>query len=135
MAVSVPYLKARMFCDLNLNSFLREHEDSIMSKTSLMILRASFILTLNISISNFRKKKKRVMSYERIKKFFFAQVLKTTQFKEKDLAPNWPFCREILDGAQMSAFYLCGYPEAFHIYYWRWPFHQCKFEFLVLSSQ
>ena len=77
-----------MFCDLNLNSFLREHEDSIMSKTSLMILRASFILTLNISISNFRKKKKRVMSYERIKKFFFAQVLKTIQFKEKDLAPN-----------------------------------------------
>ena len=85
VAVSVPYLKARMFCDLNLNSFLREHEDSVMSKTSLMILRASFILTLNISISNFRKKSE---SYERIKKFFFAQVLKTIQFKEKDLAPN-----------------------------------------------
>ena len=34
------------------------------------------------------------------------------------------FCIEILHGAQMSVYCQNGYPEAFHIYYWRWQFHQ-----------
>ena len=54
-AVSVSYLKVRMFHDLNLSSFLRGYEHSRMSKTSFMISGASFILTLNILTGNFCK--------------------------------------------------------------------------------
>ena len=54
-AVSIPYFTVRMFYDLNLNSFLRGYQHSIKSKTSFMISGASFILTLNISMSNFCK--------------------------------------------------------------------------------
>ena len=53
VAVSIPYLTVRMFRDSNLNSFLRGYRHSIEFKTSFMISGASFILTLNISISNF----------------------------------------------------------------------------------
>ena len=35
------------------------------------------------------------------------------------LAKDWPFCREILHGAQKSVYYQNGYPEAFHMYCWR----------------
>ena len=54
-AGSVPYLTVRIFRDLNLNSFLSGYRHSIKSKTSFMISGASFILTLNISMSNFCK--------------------------------------------------------------------------------
>ena len=43
----------------------------------------------------------------------------------KALASGWPFRREILNGAQMSACYQYGYPEVFHVYCWRWLFHLC----------
>ena len=37
------------------------------------------------------------------------------QFSKKHWVPGWPFCREILHGAQMSACYQYGHSEAFGI--------------------
>ena len=54
-AVSIKYLTVRMFRESNLSSFLRRYRDSTMSKTWFMISGTSFILTLNISISNLCK--------------------------------------------------------------------------------
>ena len=51
--VSILSLTVRMFRDLNLSLFLRGYQNSIKSKTSFMISGVSFILTLNISKSNF----------------------------------------------------------------------------------
>ena len=58
-----------MFRDLNVNSFPRGYGHSVVSKTSFMVSRTNFILTLNISLNNFCKLRSWILKGQSCKKF------------------------------------------------------------------